>query len=135
MKKSIVALLLFPIFLYSCADGDPRNKLPQSGQFGETVNESEAITTEQLMDKMTGMTELKTTVSGTIDEYCKGEGCWLTLKNPKGEALFVEVENKAFVLPHQISGKEAVVSGTAMIDTTEEGKIEVVMMANGVLIK
>jgi hypothetical protein len=47
----------------------------------------------------------------------------------------VEIENKAFVLPYNIDGKEAIVSGTAIIDTTEDGKIEVVMFADGVLIK
>ena len=35
--------------------------------------------------------EFNATVTGLISEYCKGEGCWLTLENQGGEPLFVEV--------------------------------------------
>lgn len=130
----LLLLISIAILLVAC-DNDPRNKLPKTGNFGNQVSETNVMTTEQLLDMMTMSAEMKATVGGTIDEYCKSEGCWLTLKNDKGEPLFVEVENKAFILPHDISGKQAVISGTAIVDTTEEGKIEVMMLADGILIK
>jgi hypothetical protein len=131
-KKFLIAVLLFALF--SC-NNNPRKSLPQTGTFGKTLSDTAAMTTEQLMDMMTLTTEMKGNVRGIIDEYCKGEGCWLTLKNTKGDPLMVEIEDKAFVLPYNINGKEAIVSGTAITDTTEDGSIEVVMFADGILIK
>ncbi|MFN5544315.1 MAG: DUF4920 domain-containing protein [Bacteroidota bacterium] len=128
----LTAIVLFT--LISC-NNNPRKSLPQTGAFGKTLADTAAMTTEQLMDVMTLTTEMKGNVKGIIDEYCKGEGCWLTLKNSKGDPLMVEIEDKAFVLPYDINGKVAIISGTAITDTTEDGRIEVVMFADGVLIK
>lgn len=133
MKKLFLTTVV--LFTLSYCNNNPRKNLPQTGNFGKTITDTAAITTEQLINMMTLTAELKGNVKGVIDEYCKGEGCWLSLENTKGEPLLVEIENKAFALPYNIDGKEAIVSGTAIIDTTENGKIEVVMFADGVLIK
>jgi hypothetical protein len=131
--KNLFLTVVVLFTLSSC--NNPRKSLPQTGNFGKTITDTAAITTEQLINMMTLTAELKGNVKGVIDEYCKGEGCWLSLENTKGEPLLVEIENKAFASPYNINGKEAIVSGTAIIDTTEDGKIEVVMFADGVLIK
>jgi hypothetical protein len=133
MKNLFLTIVV--LFTLSSCNNNPRKSLPQTGNFGKTITDTAAMTTEQLINMMTLTAELKGNVKGVIDEYCKGEGCWLSLENTKGEPLLVEIENKAFVLPYNIDGKEAIISGTAIIDTTEDGKIEVVMFADGVLIK
>ena len=51
------------------------------------------------------------------------------------EKLFVEVENKAFVLPHNITGKVAVVTGKVSKTTNDAGKTEPMITASGILIK
>lgn len=131
MKKvlSIVTLVL----LIAC-NNDPRAKLPQTGNFGATVTADSAITVNDLLVTMGTQTEANVKVTGLVESYCKGEGCWLTLKNPSGDALFVEIEEKAFVLPHKIDGKVAVVQGKAVKEDIE-GKTQVKILANGVLIK
>jgi hypothetical protein len=49
--------------------------------------------------------------------------------------LFVEVENKVFVLPHHINGKVAVVSGKVSQTSNDAGKTEPMITASGILIK
>jgi hypothetical protein len=120
--------------LLSC-NNDPRNNLAAIGNFGTQVNEAEAITVNDALTKLNSGKEFNVTVTGLITEYCKGEGCWLTLENQGGEPLFVEVENKAFVLPHHINGKVAVVSGKVLQTTNDDGKTEPMIIASGILIK
>jgi len=92
------------------------------------------LTVEQVISALNTGNDIPVKVTGTIEEYCKGEGCWLTLRNPDGEALFVEVKDKAFVLPHNIEGKTASVNGIAKKDTAD-GKVQLSIEADGIMIK
>jgi hypothetical protein len=132
MKKLIYTILVAAII--SCHN-DPRKDLPATGNFGTKVNETAAITVNDALVKLSTENEFNATVTGLISEYCKGEGCWLTLENQGGEPLFVEVENKAFALPHNITGKVAVVSGKVSKITNDAGKTEPMVTASGILIK
>lgn len=132
MKKLIYTLLLAA--LVSC-NNDPRKELPATGNFGTQVNENGTITVNDALVKLNTENEFNATVTGLISEYCEGEGCWLTLENQGGEPLFVEVENKAFVLPHNITGKVAVVTGKVSKTTNDAGKTEPMITASGILIK
>ena len=81
MKKllTIISCLCFAI---ACSN-DPRSKLPQTGNFGETIENTSASkdaiaaynTIEQTDTNETGI------FCGTIANYCTGEGCWLSLEN------------------------------------------------------
>lgn len=130
--KKLIYLLVFAAAL-SC-NNDPRAKLPQTGNFGTAVNEDSVKTVNDVITALQSTDKFEVKVTGIIAEYCKGEGCWLSLENKGGEALFVEVENKAFVLPRNISGKIAVVDGTAVKEKTD-GKTEIKIVAKGILIK
>jgi hypothetical protein len=132
MKKFIY--ILFAALLISC-NSDPRKNLPATGNFGTKVTENDAITVNDVLVKLNTENEFNATITGLISEYCKGEGCWLTLENQGGEPLFVEVENKAFVLPHNITGKVAVVTGKVSKTTNDAGKSEPMITASGILIK
>jgi hypothetical protein len=132
MNKLIFTALT--ALLISC-NNDPRNKLAATGNFGTQVNETETITVNDALTKLNTEKEFNATVTGLISEYCKGEGCWLTLENQGGEPLFVEVENKTFVLPHHINGKVAVVTGKVLQTTNDAGKTEPMIIASGILIK
>jgi hypothetical protein len=79
-------------------------------------------------------TEVNVNVTGTIEKVCKGEGCWLTLENKGGEALFIEIDKKAFVLPKNIEGKIATVTGKA-VKETNNGKTEIKVLATAINIK
>jgi hypothetical protein len=131
MKKFIY--ILFAALVISC-NNDPRKDLPATGNFGTQVTENDAITVNDVLVKLNTENEFHTTVTGLVSEYCKGEGCWLTLENQGGEPLFVEVENKAFVLPHNITGKVAIVTGKVTKATNDAGKTEPIITATGILI-
>ena len=132
MKKLIY--ILFAALVISC-NNDPRKDLPAAGNLGNEVTENDAITVNDALVKLNTENEFNATVTGLISEYCKGEGCWLTLENQGGEPLFVEVENKAFILPHNITGKVAVVRGKVSKTTNDSGKTEPMITAIGILIK
>jgi len=131
MKKLIFIICIAAIF--GC-NSDPRAKLPQTGNFGTTVSAEGAKTVSDVMMQFQTTDSFPVKVTGIVEEYCKGEGCWLSLENKGGEALFVEVENKAFILPRNISGKIAVVEGKA-VKEMNEGKTELKISAKGILIK
>lgn len=131
--KHLACILIAAITLISC-NNDPRSKLPQTGTFGTAFTADSVITVAQVTEALNIANNIPVKVTGTISQYCKGEGCWLTLKNPDGDDLFVEVKDKAFVLPHNIENKTAVANGIAKKDTVE-GKIQLSIVADGIIIQ
>ncbi len=125
-------LFIATAFLFVACQNDPRAKLPQTGLFGQSINENtEVIAPEDANSKINE----QVIVSGVVDEYCKGDGCWLTLKNSNGESLFVEVSDKSFVLPHNINGKNVLAEGVLQSDSSEQSHGSVKLMATGIVIK
>lgn len=131
--KKILSILIVSFAIVACSN-DPRAKLPTTGNFGGTVLTDSIKTVSDVISILQTMPEANVNVTGTIEKYCKGEGCWLTLENKGGEALFVEVENKAFVLPRNIEGKVATVTGKA-IKEMKEGKSEMKILATAINIQ
>lgn len=132
MKKLFV--IICAIALVSC-NNDPRAKMEATGSFGVAVTEDGAKTVNDVAIEMqTATADFPVKVTGMVEDYCKGEGCWLTLENKSGSPLFVEVENKAFVLPQKINGKVAVVEGMA-VKYTEAEKTEWKIVAKGIILK
>ncbi len=136
LKNSIknLSILLLLLVAISC-NNSPRNNMPQTGNFGAQVSESNVVSVTDVLKLLETNKEINVTVTGKISEFCKGEGCWITLENNGGEPLFVETENKSFVLPNNITGKIAVVAGKAYITTNTDGKAEPIITANGIIIK
>ena len=56
-------------------------------------------------------------VRGEIAEVCQAEGCWMKLKNPEGQDIFVKFKDHAFLIPKDLAGHSAVVYGTAIRKT------------------
>lgn len=131
--KKVFAIALLSISLLAC-NNDPRAKLPATGSFGQSVVADTVKTVSDVLTLLETGNNIPVKVTGTIDKYCKGEGCWLTLENKGSEPLFVEVENKAFVLPLNIEGKIATVQGNA-VKETKDGKEEVRIIASGIIIQ
>ena len=132
MKKFI--FIIAAIVVTIACNTDPRLKLPQTGTFGTAFTADTTVTVAQVTEALLVGNNIPVKVTGTISQYCKGEGCWLTLKNDNGEDLFVEVKDKAFVLPHNIEHKTAVANGMAVRDTVE-GKVQFSIVAVGIIIQ
>jgi hypothetical protein len=132
MKKLLLILVVSVVFV-ACSN-DPRAKLPNTGNFGATVLTDSLKTVSDVVSILQTQTEVTVNVTGIIEKYCKGEGCWLTLENKGGEALFVEVEKKAFMLPRNIDGKVATVTGKA-VKELKNGKSEMKILATAIQIQ
>ena len=86
--------------------------------YGKKVNEREAISVQELSTSMKGKTEMEATVSGKVTSVCQAEGCWMKVDNGDGTSMMVRMKDHKFVLPKDISGKNAIFTGTASVKTT-----------------
>ncbi len=132
MKK--LTFIIATIVMAIACNNDPRLKIPQTGTFGTAFTADTTLTVAQVTEALLVGNNIPVKVTGTISAYCKGEGCWLTLKNDDGEDLFVDVKDKAFVLPHNIENKTAIANGIAVRDTTD-GKVQFSIVADGIIIQ
>ncbi len=129
--KKLLAIISCLFFAFACSN-DPRSKIAQTGNFGEIIentNDSKNAIAANNTIEQTGASETGI-FSGTIANYCKGEGCWLSLENGSKQPILVDIEDNAFVLPRKIEGKKAYIKGT-MVKTSTEIKI----LAKGILIQ
>lgn len=133
MKKLFV-LATLAIVMVAC-NTDPRTKLPQTGSFGIAFDTTNSTHVEDIEPILAIGNNIGLKATGTVAQYCKGEGCWLTLKNSAGEEVLVEVKDKAFVLPFNIEGKTAFINGVASTDTTEDGSPRVHIEADGIVLQ
>ena len=129
--KKLFTIISCLFFAFACSN-DPRSKLPQTGNFGEkieTTNDSKDAITAYNTIELSGINDTGI-FSGTITNYCKGEGCWLSLENDSKQPILVDIENKMFVLPRKIEGKKVYIKGTIV----EDGN-EIKIVAKGILIQ
>jgi hypothetical protein len=129
--KKLLTIISCLFFAFACSN-DPRSKLPQTGNFGEkieTTNDSKDAITAYNTIELSGINDTGI-FSGTITNYCKGEGCWLSLENDSKQPILVDIENKMFVLPRKIEGKKVYIKGTIV----EDGN-EIKIVAKGILIQ
>ncbi|TAE83850.1 MAG: DUF4920 domain-containing protein [Bacteroidetes bacterium] len=130
--KSIVNILIC-LCLIAC-NNDPRSSLSPTGAWGEPIENTATIDVKTVLQKLHVEQQIAVTTKGTIVDFCKGEGCWLTLQNEGGDPLWVEIKDNAFVLPYHIDGKTAIVQGVAVIDSSENGKPSPKLIATGIKI-
>jgi hypothetical protein len=121
------------VVFVACGNNN-RAKIPNTGNFGATVLTDSLKTVSDVISLLQTQNEVSVNVTGIVEKYCKGEGCWLTLENKGGEALFIEVDKKAFVLPLNIEGKLANVTGIA-VKETKDGKTEMKILASAIQIQ
>ncbi len=111
-----------------------RSNLPNTGTFGKPFTDSILYSAESIIERLKTEKAFEVTVDGTILNYCKGEGCWITLTAGQGE-LLVETENKSFALPLNISGKKAMVHGVAHNTYNNDSIAQPQITATGITIK
>ena len=123
----IIFTLLIICFIGAC-NSNSRKNIPKTGNFGEVLNLNDTF----YLAKDT-INQNKKLFKGEISNYCKGEGCWLTLKNENGKPVLVEIQNKSFALPLDINGSEAYIKGVMMYTASE--KYDYKIIATGITIK
>jgi len=104
----ILSLSLF-VVLSSC------NSKQTNGYFGQEFETENVISVDEA-EKMAenGLTENEVKVKGTIRSVCKGEGCWLTFTTSSGKTVYINTLDKAYSLPLEVEGKNAIAYGTIL---------------------
>jgi len=101
------------------------SSLAQSGTlYGKKFKTKDAIAASDLASKMGDKTNLdNVVVMGEITEVCQTMGCWIKLKNEGGDDVFIKFKDHSFLIPKDISGRKAYVSGNAVKKTVSVSEL------------
>jgi hypothetical protein len=116
MKKIMLsfALCMFTAFAFA----QDSNTSFEGKSFGDGVKKGNVITTAEIKTKMGDSLKKDLKVTGEVVAVCKKKGCFMTLKMPDGETMFVNFKDYAFFMPMDIAGKKIVIDGFAEKKTT-----------------
>jgi uncharacterized protein DUF4920 len=112
MKKFIKASIVILGFMIS------KPAVSQDGYYGKKIDDSNAITMQELVLKMNDQKSLETKVTGRVVEVCQEMGCWMTLDKGDGTSMRVRMKGHSFFLPKNSAGKTAVIQGKAEVEIT-----------------
>jgi hypothetical protein len=133
MKIRILQLVLCVSLFISCTE-NKRKQLPENGYFGLSFSKDSCIDVNNLQTISTAQDSAELQVCGTIGKYCKGEGCWISIDNPKGKPILVENLNKSFIVPYDIDHKKVRVKGKLVL-VEPDSKYSFKIIASGVFIE
>ena len=87
----------------------------QSGwsKYGKEFKIENVETMQSLARVMSDKKEAEVKLEGRISQVCQAEGCWMKLKNNNGDDVFVKFKDHEFVIPKDMAGRAAIVSGIA----------------------
>ena len=108
-------ILLSAIILIGLAANAQPPKVPadKGATFGQKITAENAITVEQLVDKMkrkAGAVDVK--LRGKVTEVCHEMGCWIKVQSEKGD-MTVRMKDHSFFVPLALSGKTVIIDGVA----------------------
>ncbi|MEN7549917.1 DUF4920 domain-containing protein [Rapidithrix thailandica] len=168
MKKIILVVLAGLTF--TACEKKPETQTTATGQtpdqelaqvehktYGETIEISNAMSLDQMEEKLQTIDSLEATVSGKVLEVCKVKGCWMKLQSSDNNIVRVTFKDYGFFVDQDIVGKEATVKGMAKkqvisretlqhyaedagkskeeIAAIQEDKVELAFVAEGVVVK
>ena len=87
--------------------------------FGGEITDEGAIDTNEFLASVSEA-EADFKVKGTVEEVCQMKGCWMTLRNEKGENVRITFKDYGFFVPKDISGSEVILEGVASKEVLEE---------------
>lgn len=122
--KKLFPLLFLILGMYACGESNPESADDQEATtlkqefFGDKITADDAIHVEDLQKAMGDQKELNVKVSGQVDAVCQKKGCWMELKNEKGENVRVTFKDYGFFVPIDCSGQTAIVDGIAKVEIT-----------------
>lgn len=141
MKKVVYTVFAFALLLQSC--GEQKETDVKDENQTETTHEEEVVAEEVVMVdgyEYYGIKEMNSQGGVSVEEMkaiidstgafegkinttlfgiCRKAGCWVTIDNPGGEPIRVVFGEHAFFVPLDTQeGKEVVIEGVAVMDTT-----------------
>lgn len=89
-----------------------------STHFGEVIDAEGAMTMADLAAAMAEGDSVQMKVSTVAKECCQKKGCWMKVETADGSLMRVTFKDYGFFVPMDIGGKEIVMEGVAVKDTT-----------------
>ena len=155
MKKIFLVLTAVCIG-FAVSAQPPKVSADAGATFGQKTTADNAITVEQLKEKMKGKTgTVEVKLKGKVTEVCQEMGCWIKVRSINGD-MTVRMKDHTFFVPVILQGKSIVIDGTAeeRVSTVEqqrhlaedagkskeeiakikEPKKEIVIQAKGILV-
>ena len=114
------------LFIFAC-NSAPKGKaqMTEEGKitaisFGEEITQDNALSYDDMIDKMAGADSLNTKVVGTVEGVCQAKGCWINIvsDNPDQPSMFVKFKDYGFFMPKDIAGKKVIMEGYAFKEVT-----------------
>ncbi len=87
-------------------------------QYGKKINGTEAISIQELSEKLKSADNFSGKIQGEVVEVCKKKGCFLTLKRENGETVLVRFTDYAYFVPQDLVGKSVAIEGRAKVKQT-----------------
>ena len=88
--------------------------------YGDKITADGAISTADLVKRMSATDSLATKVECEIITSCTKKGCWMTVQMPDGGKMMVRFKDYGFFVPLKgLEGKHAVMQGYASKETTD----------------
>ena len=126
--KKIILLLAICFTVYSCKNEsktvEPTLEITSPeiayASFGKEINDSDAIATEDIMERYNTLTigdTINTKITGEIIEVCSKKGCWMTLKIDDENEVMVKFKDYGFFMPLDAEG-DVIINGKAFIAET-----------------
>ena len=127
LKNLFIAFMAISIFA-SC--GEQKAKSSEEDQtsteviddgkhFGETIDDSGAMTYDEMLTKFADADSIPAKVVGEVNGVCQAKGCWMTIASGNGgEEMMVKFKDYGFFVPKDIAGRKVVMQGYAFREVT-----------------
>jgi len=126
--KKILMFITISLVMVSCKNEKQttENKVEEVKEeiayasFGMEINDSDALTSERMMEHYRGMKAgdtVPTKMKAKIVEVCSKKGCWMTLDMDGKNEVMVKFKDYGFFMPLDAKG-EVVVNGKAFVEET-----------------
>ncbi len=133
MKK--LALLISISTIISCSQHAPKqdanntntavdSAITNQQYFGDKITADSAKSVSELKNLIADNKQMTVKLTGKVEAVCQKKGCWMNLKNEKGEKLRVTFKDYKFFVPKDCAGKTAFVQGVASTEETSVAELQ-----------
>ncbi len=122
MKRIMIALiglLCIGSRAQSTPVEDPFGNVEYPASFGNQISPGEAMEASEMAaayQQMAPNDTLEMKFRGKIKEVCQVKGCWMKMVLTDGSEVMVRFRDYGFFVPSDISGREAILSGSAFTE-------------------